>query len=316
MTSHNKNNADIDERSKDVLKLDKLEPIMSDKEIRSGNSFEVRAEDSGEVRVSGYAAVFNEETNIGGMFTETIKRGAFTEAVGRDDVVFLINHEGLPLARTRSGTLSLTEDDRGLYMEAMLDSQDPDVKSIVPKMKRGDLDKMSFAFIPEEQSWDESGNMPKRTIEKVSLYDVSIVTTPAYSGTEIGLRSLQEFKEAKKQIKIEKEKSQAARRIRMKAKFIQERDGDYAVAAHMMGEDAIVSAQQNEINRNAVAENWRFGPAEASVDPEANSAYWSDLASVWKISEAEARRRLCANCSYFDNTPEMMRLCVDKMGER
>jgi phage head maturation protease len=90
-----------------------LEPAMSDKEIRTGTPLEIRADDGGEIRVSGYAAVFGEETNIGGMFTEVIQRGAFTNAIGRDDVVFLINHEGLPLARTRSGTLTLTEDERG-----------------------------------------------------------------------------------------------------------------------------------------------------------------------------------------------------------
>jgi uncharacterized protein len=191
-----------------------MEIKMSDKEIRSCEKIEVRADETDSVTVSGYAAVFDEETRIGGMFTEVIKRGAFTEAVSRDDVVFLINHEGLPLARTRSGTLILREDEHGLYMEAKLDTTDPDVRSIMPKMKRGDLDKMSFAFIPEEQTWDDSGNVPKRMIEKVSLYDVSIVTTPAYSGTEIGLRSLEAHRQ-------QKAKSQAARRIRMKAKLLE-----------------------------------------------------------------------------------------------
>jgi uncharacterized protein len=190
----------------------KTELEMSDKEIRRGVPIEVRENDTGEIRVSGYAAVFGEETNIGGMFTETIARGAFAAAIGRDDVVFLINHDGLPLARTRSGTLKLSEDDRGLYMEAMLDQSDPDVRSIVPKMKRGDLDKMSFAFMPIRQAWDESGAIPRRTIQEARLFDVSIVTTPAYEGTEIGLRSLQQHRA--KQIN-----NQAARRLRMKARL-------------------------------------------------------------------------------------------------
>ena len=160
-----------------------------EREIRSGIPAEIRADESG-LRVEGYAAVFNEETDIGGYFRERIEPGAFKDAIGRDDVVFLINHEGLPLARTRSGTLTLTEDDRGLKIETTLDAEDPDVKSIAGKMKRGDLDKMSFAFFPEVQEWDESGDMPLRTIKKASLYDVSIVTTPAYEGTEIALRSM------------------------------------------------------------------------------------------------------------------------------
>lgn len=161
-----------------------------EREIRGGIAAEIRAEGD-EVSVQGYAAVFNQVTHIGGCFREVIAPGAFDEAVGRDDVVFLINHEGLPLARTRSGTLKLTQDATGLRMETTLDATDPDVKSIVPKMKRGDLDKMSFAFIPEVQEWDETSDPPLRTIRKARLYDVSIVTTPAYDGTSIGLRSLE-----------------------------------------------------------------------------------------------------------------------------
>ena len=187
---------------------------MADAETRALNApVELRQEDGGPVRVSGYAAVFNEETNIAGMFTETIMPGAFTAAIERgDDVVFLVNHDGLPLARTRSGTLRLTQDERGLYIESELDPNDPDVRSIVPKMKRGDLDKMSFAFVPTRQSWDDTGDIPKRMIEDVELFDVAIVTTPAYNGTEIGLRSLQKYRE-------EQTKSQAPRRLRMKARL-------------------------------------------------------------------------------------------------
>ena len=159
-------------------------------EKRGGIPAEIRADSDG-IKVEGYAAVFGEETDIGGMFREVIERGAFKDAIGRDDVVFLINHDGLPLARTRSGTLKLTEDDHGLKIETTLDPEDPDVKSIAGKMKRGDLDKMSFAFFPDVQEWVESGDLPLRTIKRASLHDVSIVTSPAYDGTEIALRSLE-----------------------------------------------------------------------------------------------------------------------------
>lgn len=159
-------------------------------EIRAGIPAEIRADADG-ITVEGYAAVFGQEADIGGMFREVIEVGAFAEAIGRDDVVFLINHEGLPLARTRSGTLKLSEDDHGLKIETSLDPDDPDVKSIAGKMKRGDLDKMSFAFFPDVQEWDDSGEIPLRTIKRATLHDVSVVTTPAYSGTEIALRSLE-----------------------------------------------------------------------------------------------------------------------------
>lgn len=167
-------------------------------EVRAGKPVEVRAE--GEtIKVSGYAAVFNEEADIAGMFRERIAPGAFRDAIGRDDVVFLVNHDGLPMARTRSGTLTLREDDRGLYMETELDPEDPDVRAIVPKMKRGDLDKMSFAFMPTKQEWDDNQDIPLRTITEAQLFDVSIVTSPAYEGTDIGLRSLQEHRQAQQE---------------------------------------------------------------------------------------------------------------------
>lgn len=179
------------------------------REIRGGIPAEIRSEADG-LKVEGYAAVFGQEANIGGMFLEKIEKGAFREAIGRDDVVFLINHEGLPLARTRSGTLRLTEDSHGLKIETTLDPEDPDVKSISGKMKRGDLDKMSFAFLPELQEWDDTVDPPLRTIKKASLFDVSIVTTPAYDGTEIALRSLN----------AARGESADAFRLRMKGKLL------------------------------------------------------------------------------------------------
>lgn len=280
------------------------------KEVRSFVPAELRAAEDGSVKVSGYAAVFNQETNIGDYFIEVIERGAFTDAIGRDDVVFLINHEGLPLARTRSGTLNLSEDEHGLKMDAMLDMSDPDVMSIVPKMKRGDLDKMSFAFYPELQRWDETGDIPKRYIQKVRLSDVSIVTTPAYDGTEIGLRSLEAHRRSAKP-KVEKKPLQTSRRMRMAAKLrgidVQEKraEGEELII------QSIVSSDQNAINRQVVIDNWNLGPVVASVEPDANADYWSNMASVWSVSEGEARRMLCANCEYFNNTPEAQRLMED-----
>ena len=172
---------------------------------------EIRVTDDG-VAVEGHAAVFNEETEIGGMFREVISPGAFTDAVKNDDVRFLINHEGLPLARTSSGTLTLTEDKRGLHIKTNLDPDDPDVQKIIPKMKRGDLDKMSFAFRAVKEEWDDSGDIPLRTIRQAQLFDVSIVNDPAYPGTDIGLRSLDIFRKEQKKTNF----NAAAKRLRMK----------------------------------------------------------------------------------------------------
>ncbi|MEL7282116.1 MAG: HK97 family phage prohead protease [Pseudomonadota bacterium] len=165
---------------------------MANSEKRAGGlKAEVRMDGDG-LRVEGYAAVFGEETDIAGLFREVIEPGAFRSAIDRDDVVFNINHEGLPLARRRGGkgTLHLEEDAHGLLMRATLRADDPDVQSIAGKMERGDLDKMSFAFFAERQEWEEpEGQTPLRRIWEARLQDVSIVTFPAYEGTEIALRS-------------------------------------------------------------------------------------------------------------------------------
>ncbi|BCH32629.1 peptidase U35 [Mesorhizobium sp. L-8-10] len=183
-----------------------------EREIRGGLPAEIRADDS-TVKVSGYAAVFNEAADIAGLFKEIIHPGAFRGAIGRDDVSFLINHRGLPLARTRSGTLILAEDSHGLKVDSGLDGADPDVARIVPKMRRGDLDKMSFAFRATRQEWIETGEIPIRHVYEVELFDVSIVTDPAYSGTEIGLRSLEKHRE---QLRRTMNFHAAASRLRMK----------------------------------------------------------------------------------------------------
>lgn len=194
-------------------RMDKQAAQGAQRETRAVGNVEVRMADTGSVTVEGYAAVFNEETVIGGMFRERIAPGAFAAAIGRDDVVLLVDHAGQPLARTKSGTLTLIEDERGLKISAGLDLEDPDVRRLVPKMRRGDLDKMSFAFMPTRQSWDDMAEaMPLRTIREASLYDVSIVTTPAYEGTEVGLRSLEDHRRAMRQANF----SAVQTRLRMK----------------------------------------------------------------------------------------------------
>lgn len=198
-----------------------------DREIRGGIPAEIRAADDGTVKVSGYAAVFNQAADIGSYFREIIHPGAFRAAIVRDDVSFLINHSGLPLARSRSGsgTLTLAEDDHGLKIDSSLDGSDPDVARIVPKMKRGDLDKMSFAFRATRQEWDETGEIPIRHVYELDLFDVSIVTDPAYAGTEIGLRCLEKHREQLRK-QTDNVVAYSIRRARMKMDLaLREREG-------------------------------------------------------------------------------------------
>jgi HK97 family phage prohead protease len=116
-----------------------------------------------------------------------VKRGAFSKTLNDGaDVRLLIDHEGVPLARTKSGTLKLSEDDRGLLVEAQLDPANPDAARVMSAMKRGDLSQMSFAFRTIKDSW--SNDRKTRELREVQLFDVSIVTFPAYEQTVAELR--------------------------------------------------------------------------------------------------------------------------------
>lgn len=158
-------------------------------------TLELRDEDAAPV-LTGYAATFNEPYQIG-YFRERIHPDAFKRTLaGSPDVRLLIDHEGQPLARTKSGTLALSTDSRGLQVRATLDPSDPDVQRLLPKMRRGDLDQMSFAFrVPTDGDvWDYTGDMPDRTIREANLSggDVSVVTYPANEATEAQIRARDE----------------------------------------------------------------------------------------------------------------------------
>ena len=156
---------------------------------------EVRAVDTedGSLKIGGYAATFNAEAT-GLNFREVIAPGAFTRALASQDPVFLlVNHdmEGIPLASTQSGTLQLRQDKTGLYMEATLDPANPKAQELSSAVRRGDMDKMSFAFTvsPDGQTKD-AGLRTLTDIER--LYEVSVVTLPAYDSTSVGMRSVEE----------------------------------------------------------------------------------------------------------------------------
>ena len=130
---------------------------------------------------TGYASVFNKPYGVRdskGMYNETIKQGAFKKTLQeQDDVRFLVNHDGIPLARTSSGTLQLEEDDYGLFVKAELDPSNPTVAEVASAMKRGDLNEMSFAFAAIKDNFDNTGE--NREVNEARLFDVSVVTYPA-----------------------------------------------------------------------------------------------------------------------------------------
>ncbi len=158
--------------------------MKSYKQIEKRKASEVRASEKPMV-LEGYAAVFNSPTTIGD-FTEQIAPGAFSEALGQD-VRFLLNHDGVPFARTANGSLQLTEDDHGLHYRAeLLDTQSG--RDLYQMVQREDLNESSFAFTIADEDWNDN----QRTINKVgSLFDVSVTTFGAYPQTSAIARNKQ-----------------------------------------------------------------------------------------------------------------------------
>ena len=153
------------------------------------SNLEVRSENEGKTLV-GYAAVWDSPSEYMG-FTEFVKRGALSKTLNDGaDVRLLIDHEGVPLARSKSGTLALEEDERGLRVEAELDPMNPDAARIMSAMKRGDLSQMSFAFRTIKDNWNTDRSV--RELREVQLFDVSVVTFPAYEQTVAELRKRNE----------------------------------------------------------------------------------------------------------------------------
>lgn len=159
-------------------------------ERRFEKGIELR-EEGGKRMIRGYAARFNSPSQDLGGFIEKIDPGAFAKAIDRDDVRALFNHDSnLILGRNKAGTLTLREDESGLYCE--IDPPDTTAgRDLVESIRRGDIDGMSFAFSPVDDSWGKMDDgTPLRTLREVALYDVSPVTYPAYRSTSVGVRSM------------------------------------------------------------------------------------------------------------------------------
>ncbi len=162
---------------------------------------EVREATDGEpLMMGGYAAVFNQETIINGpdgvRWREKIAPSAFTEAIGRDDVIAAVNHDNkMVLGRTKAGTLALTADAHGLRYNVKLGNTTL-ARDTVESVRRGDYTGSSFRFtvpaggVRMEQRPSHPGDMPLLVVERVKLIDVGPVTFPAYEGTSVSLRSV------------------------------------------------------------------------------------------------------------------------------
>lgn len=171
---------------------------MNNKEIRAMET--IKAVDDEKMIVEGYALRFNTLSNDLGGFVETISPEALKEA-DLSDVRCLIDHDSSKvLGRTTSETLELKIDEEGLYFRTQLPNTSY-AKDLYENIRLGNINQCSFGFILDENG-DEfekrEDGLFKRTLRKIkSLFDVSIVTYPAYNDTDVSpaLRSIEQIKE-------------------------------------------------------------------------------------------------------------------------
>ena len=155
---------------------------------------DIRAEstESGQ-EIKGYPIVFEQETDLG-FCREVIDGGSMGDGSVLRDVALLANHDFgmIPMARSRrnneNSTMKLTPDQHGVAMRAVLDTDgNPKAKEAYSAVNRGDITGMSFAFIVNEERWtDLDTDKPLRRIMSFSrIFEVSLVTNPAYEGTSV-----------------------------------------------------------------------------------------------------------------------------------
>jgi HK97 family phage prohead protease len=171
-----------------ALKIDGPQAQSKEPEIRTNSvDFEVRAEGDG-MTFTGYASVFNSPSEDLGGFVEYVAPGAFKRSLqSRNEVKLLWNHDsGEPLASLRGGTMQLFEDERGLKVTAQLPNTTRG-RDIAELLRTKVIDSMSFGFNVIKDSWSRDGQT--RTLESVRLFEVSVVSFPAYEATVAQVRS-------------------------------------------------------------------------------------------------------------------------------
>lgn len=180
-------------------------PGKTEPEMRSFAMPDLQAQPEGNV-IEGHAAVFGQIASIGGWFNEVIERGAFDKTDFTDVLMSVCNHDlsRIPLARSRNNnansTLQLKVDDQGLYIRASLDLENNvDAKALYSSVGRNDINGMSFIFSVRDETWEGlDTDMPTRHITDIAkVIEVSGVSFPAYTGTDIDARDQHALDSAK-----------------------------------------------------------------------------------------------------------------------
>ena len=161
------------------------------------STFQTRTDETGDLYISGYFSVFNSIYELWEGATESVAETAFDGALS-DDIRCLIDHDTrLVLGRTKANTLTLKTDSRGLWGEVKINPNDQDAMNLYERVKRGDVDQCSFGFDILGEEFQDNGTSIHWTIKRVKLYEVSIVTFPAYTDTSVSARK-NEFHEVKR----------------------------------------------------------------------------------------------------------------------
>ena len=162
---------------------------MAKYQTRSLNGLQTREAENDQMIIGGYFVVFNSWTELWDGYYEQVSPKAF-ESIDLTDIRALINHnDGLVLGRTKSNTLTLRVDDKGLYGEIKVNPNDQDAVNLYERVKRGDVDQCSFGFQITEEEWEDTDEGYRSTITGVKLFEVSVVTFPAYEDTSVFARS-------------------------------------------------------------------------------------------------------------------------------
>ena len=171
------------------------------------------AETDNKKYIEGYFAVFGDTYELWPGATESIDPHAFDDALS-DDIRALINHDTrLVLGRNKAGTLELKVDSRGLWGRIEINEKDQDAMNLYARVERGDVNQCSFGFdiLEEDTAYNDDGSV-HWTIKRVKLYEVSVVTFPAYEDTSVQARK-KDFEQIKKR-QIEKWKNERKERLK------------------------------------------------------------------------------------------------------
>ena len=178
-------------------------------QVRSIGKLQTRDDnnETDEMKIEGYFVVFNSETKLFENYYEEISDKAFKD-IDLTDIRALADHDTAKvLGRTKSQTLSLSVDDKGLFGEITINKNDSEAVNLYERVKRGDIDQCSFGFNILDETMDtRADGSTKWTITEIELFEVSVVTFPAYADTAVEARSEQMKQLEKRNLQTRKAK--------------------------------------------------------------------------------------------------------------